>query len=100
MGIFEFLVTIVPVALFFSIPLYAINVGHRQKKEKLEIRRLQEEKELERLRQENFLLENKHMQLELDRMKEENGQRRLDESRESRWLIKDTTEENKEKNPS
>ncbi|WP_271398507.1 hypothetical protein [Salinicoccus roseus] len=100
MGIFEFLVTIIPVALFFSIPLYAINVGHRQKKEKLEIRRLQEEKELERLRQENFLLENKHMQLELDRMKEESGQRRLDESRESRWLIKDTDEENKEKKTS
>lgn len=100
MGILEFLVTIVPVALFFSIPLYAINVGHRQKKEKLEIRRLQEEKELERLRQENFLLENKHMQLELDRMKEEREQRRLEDARESHWLIKDTKDEMTEKKTS
>lgn len=100
MGIFEFLIATVPVVLFFSVPLYAINSRHKQKTQKLEIMKIQEEKELERLRQENFVIENKQMQLELDRMKEERAKGRLEDDRGSRWLIQDTEEKTTEKNPS
>ncbi|GAB3066062.1 hypothetical protein ACFOU0_12780 [Salinicoccus sesuvii] len=100
MGIFEFLIATVPVVLFFSIPLYAINISHKQKQQKLEIRKIQEEKALEQIRQENFLIENKQMQLELDRMKAEREKGRLEDDRASRWLIQDTEEKKTEKNPS
>ncbi|MFC3420308.1 hypothetical protein ACFOLA_13150 [Salinicoccus hispanicus] len=100
MGIFEFLIATVPVVLFFSIPLYAINRDYKKKQQKLEIRKLQEEKELEQLRQENFMIENKHMQLELDRMKEERERQRYEDGRESRWLIHDTEEKTADKKPS
>ncbi|MCG1010207.1 hypothetical protein J4760_09250 [Salinicoccus sp. ID82-1] len=100
MGVFEFLIATVPVVLFFSVPLYAINLRHKQKSQKLDIMKIQEEKELEQLRQENFIIENKQMQLELDRMKEERERQRLEDGRDSRWLIQDTEDRMADKKPS
>ncbi len=90
MGFFEFLVATVPVILFFSIPLYAIKRGSDQKDEKLKIRQLEEEKELEMLKQENYLLENKQMRLELDHIKEQRALKEKNRGKDEKWLIHDS----------
>lgn len=96
MGFFEFLIATVPVILFFSIPLYAIKRGSDQKDEKLRIKQLKEEKELEMLRQENYLLENKQMRLELDQIKEQRALKEESRQKKDKWLIHDSDSEDKE----
>lgn len=93
MGILEFLVTTIPVIMVFSIPLYAISRTFNQKDKKLELRELETQTELERLKQENFVLENKQMQIELDKLKKEREKRALDEPKKERWLIEETKEQ-------
>lgn len=71
---------------------------HQRKLEKMKIDAIDKQLELERLKQENFLLENQHMQSELERIKKEN--RKLQESKQknekSPWLIEETRHAEKE----
>lgn len=63
-------------------------------KEKLRLKQLEKEIELERLKQENYLLENEEMREVLNRLKEENRARIEDKNSEktSQWLIEETKE--------
>lgn len=63
-------------------------------KEKLHLKQLEKEIELERLKQENYLLENEEMREVLNRLKEENRARIEDKNSEktNQWLIKETKE--------
>lgn len=92
MGILEFLVATVPVVLFFAVPLYAIKRRSDQKDDRLKIDHIREQKELEQVRQENYLLENKQMRLELDKIKEERVLKESNGHREDRWLIEESKE--------
>lgn len=71
---------------------------HQRKIEKMKIDAVDKQLELERLKQENFLLENQHMKSELERIKTEN--KKLLEAKqqdgESPWLIKETKTEKEE----
>lgn len=65
----------------------------RDSKQKLEYKKMHEERRLEEIKQENFLLENESMRQELERIREE--RKRLEGTAGSgRWLI----EENKRLN--
>lgn len=92
MGILEFLVATLPVALVFAVPLYAIKRHSDQKEDRLKIDHTREQKELEALRQENYLLENKQMRIELDKIKEERALKENNTQREDKWLIKESKE--------
>lgn len=92
MGIFEFLIATVPVVLFFSVPLYAIKRRSDQKEDRLKIDHIREQKELESIRQENYMLENKQMRIELDKIKEERALKANNTQREDKWLIEETRE--------
>src|SRR5690625_1471917 len=96
MVFFEFLIATVTVILFFSIPLYAIKRGSEQKDDKLRIKQMKEEKELEMLKQENYLLENKQMRLELDQIKEQRALKAESRRKEDKWLIHDSDSEDEE----
>ncbi|WP_020006805.1 hypothetical protein [Salinicoccus albus] len=65
---------------------------HKRKIERMKIDAMDKQLELEKTRQENFLLENRHMESELERIKADN--RRLMEERkkaaDSSWLIQET----------
>jgi len=63
---------------------------HRRKMEKMKLDHIDKEIELERLRQENYLLENEEMQSVLDRIKADN--KRLEAEKDSKWLIQETRE--------
>jgi len=52
-----------------SIPIVAIISNHRRKLAMIKQKHLQEEIELERLKNENFLLETEKLKLELEKMK-------------------------------
>lgn len=97
MGILEFLVATIPVVMVFSIPLYAIKRTFNQKDKKLELNELEGKKELERIKQENYLLENKQMQLELDKIKKEREKMYLENDKKDRWLIEDNNKYSYEK---
>lgn len=65
---------------------------HKRKIEQMRIDAMDKQLELEKTRQENFLLENRHMESELERIKEDN-RRLIDEKQkkaDSPWLIKET----------
>lgn len=81
----------------FIIVILAIGVGalstflsHKQDMEKIRLKHLDKEIELERLKQENYLLENEEMQKVLDRIKEDN--RKIESEKNSPWLIQETRE--------
>jgi hypothetical protein len=63
---------------------------HQRKMEKLKLDHIDKEIELERLKQENFLLENEEMRTVLDRIKADN--KRLATEKDSKWLIQETRE--------
>lgn len=65
-------------------------LSHRSQMEALKIEHLNKEIELERLKQENYMLENEEMKVVLDRIKEDN--KRLSIEKDSPWLIQDTHE--------
>lgn len=72
-----------------GIAFYAITRDYNQEKEKLQLKKMQEERKLEQIKQENYLLENEDMRLELNKIKEERllTQKVNDENR--RWLIRE-----------
>jgi hypothetical protein len=59
----------ITVVMVFSIPIIAIVASHFQKQSKLKRDMIKDELELERLKQQNFLLETEKMKLELEQMK-------------------------------
>lgn len=67
-------------------------------KEKLRLKQLDKEIELEQLKQENYLLENEEMRITLNRIKEENKERSEEKhaSKENKWLIEETKEREKQ----
>lgn len=98
MGIFEFIffTSLVLVGGVVSIPLYAMRRGYNQSDEKLEIKKLVEQRKLEQIKQDNYLLENKVMALELEKIKKERElreQKALENQENRRWLIEDKNEE-------
>ena len=98
MGIFEFIfyTSLVLVGGVVSIPLYAMRRGYNQSDEKLEIKKLVEQRKLEQIKQDNYLLENKVMALELEKIKKERElreQKELENKENRRWLIEDKNEE-------
>ena len=60
---------IITIIMIFSIPIIAIVTSHFQKQSKIKHDMLKDEIELEKLKQENYLLETEKMKLERDRMK-------------------------------
>ncbi|WP_026858762.1 hypothetical protein [Jeotgalicoccus psychrophilus] len=97
MGIFEFLffTSLVLIGGGVSIPLYAMKRGYNQSDQKLEIKKMVEQRKLEQIKQDNYLLENKSMALELEQIKEERElreQKALDSKESRRWLIEDKKE--------
>ena len=98
MGVFEFIffTSLVLVGGVVSIPLYAMRRGYNQSDEKLEIKKIVEQRKLEQIKQDNYLLENKVMALELEKIKKERElreQKAIDTKENRRWLIEDKKEE-------
>jgi len=58
----------ITVILVFTIPLVAIITSHFQKQTKMKQEMLKDELELERLKNQNFLIETEKMKLELEKM--------------------------------
>ena len=97
MGIFEFLffTSLVLIGGGVSIPLYAMKRGYNQSDQKLEIKKMVEQRKLEQIKQDNYLLENKSMALELEQIKQERElreQKALENKENRRWLIEDKEE--------
>ena len=65
-------------------------LSHKKDMELIRLDHIDKEIELERLKQENYLLENEEMQAVLDRIKEDN--KRLEAQKDSKWLIQETRE--------
>jgi hypothetical protein len=59
----------IAVIMVFSIPIIAIVTGHFQKQLKIKRDMLKDELELEKMKQQNYLLETEKMKLELEKMK-------------------------------
>ncbi len=59
----------ITVVMIFSIPLVAIITSHFQTQTKMKHKMLKDELELERLKNENFLIETEKMKIELEQMK-------------------------------
>lgn len=89
------IVGLASVILVFTIPIYAIYRGYNQSDEKLNLKKMKEERRLEEIKQENYLLENESMRRELEKIKAENAkkQKALDKKENKRWLIEETKEE-------
>jgi hypothetical protein len=60
---------LVAVVMIFSIPIIAIVTNHFQKVAKIKQGMIKEEIELEKLKQQNYLMETEKMKLELEKMK-------------------------------
>lgn len=70
-----------------GVVFYGIRRDYDQEKEKLQLQKKIEERKLEEIRQENYLLENEDMRKELDKIRAE----RLSMNHEGRrWLIDET----------
>ena len=91
---FELIIGLVATVMALGIPLYAIKRSSDASESNRQMKYVKEQQELEKLRQENFLLENKHMELELEKIKNDRKLREeIKLEREDRWLI-----ENKKRN--
>lgn len=99
MGFFEFvfLTALVLTVGGVSIPLYAMRRGYNQSDVKLRIKEMEERRKLEEIKQENYVLENKSMELELEKLKKERKERETKalEDKNKRWLIEETKGEEK-----
>ena len=93
------IVGLAAVILTFTVPLYAIYRGYNQSDDKMELKKMKEQRRLEEIKQENYLLENESMRIELDKIKKENArkQKTLENKENSRWLIEETEDETKDK---
>ncbi len=69
------IVGLASVILVFTIPIYAIYRGYNQSDEKLNLKKMKEERRLEEIKQENYLLENESMRRELEKIKAENAKK-------------------------
>lgn len=89
------IVGLAAVILTFTVPLYAIYRGYNQSDDKMELKKMKEQRRLEEIKQENYLLENESMRIELDKIKKENAkkQKALENKEDNRWLIEETEEE-------
>lgn len=58
----------IAVVMVFSIPIIAIVTTHFQKQTKIQHKMIQDQIELEKLKQENYLIETQKMRLELEQM--------------------------------
>ncbi|WP_035785138.1 hypothetical protein [Jeotgalicoccus psychrophilus] len=89
------IVGLAAVILTFTIPLYAIYRGYNQSDDKMELKKIKEQRRLEEIKQENYLLENESMRIELDKIKKENErkQKALENKEDRRWLIEESEEE-------
>lgn len=101
MGVFEFILfsVLIGVVGVVSIPLYAMRRTFNQSDAKLQIKHVEEQQKLEQVKQENYLLENKSMQLELEQIQKEREireQKALQSKESRRWLI-DNKKEVKDK---
>ncbi|WP_050181504.1 hypothetical protein [Domibacillus robiginosus] len=56
---------LVSVVMIFSIPLVAILTSHKRSQSKMQYKMIKEQVQLEKLKQENFLLETEKMKMEL-----------------------------------
>lgn len=61
------------VGIVFSVPITAIVTTHLRKSARIKYDILQQEIELEKVKQQNFLLETEKMKVELEQMKLENS---------------------------
>ncbi|WP_026584126.1 hypothetical protein [Bacillus sp. J33] len=64
----------IAVVMIFSIPIISILTFHKQRLAKIKHNMIKDEITLEKLKQENFLLETEKMKLELEQMKLESTQ--------------------------
>ena len=90
------IVGLTAVVLSLGIPIYAIYRGYNQSDDKVEARKLYEQRRLEEIKQENYLLENESMRIELEKIKKERElreQKAIDAKENRRWLIEDKKEE-------
>ena len=89
------IVGLAAVILTFTIPLYAIYRGYNQSDDKMELKKMKEQRRLEEIKQENYLLENESMRIELDKIKKENErkQKALENKENRRWLIEESEAE-------
>ena len=89
------IVGLAAVILTFTIPLYAIYRGYNQSDDKMELKKMKEQRRLEEIKQENYLLENESMRIELDKIKKENERKQnaLENKEDRRWLIEESEEE-------
>ena len=89
------IVGLTAVVLSLGIPIYAIYRGYNQSDDKVEARKLYEQRRLEEIKQENYLHENESMRIELEKIKKENAskQKALENREDRRWLIEETEEE-------
>lgn len=100
MGFFEVILGLVGlgglgIISIAGVIFYAIRRDFNQEQHRLSIKKMIEERKLEEVRQENYLLENEDMRLELDRIK---GERLLEEEKNgkhNRWLIRETERNSK-----
>ncbi|MFD2830288.1 hypothetical protein [Corticicoccus populi] len=77
------------VVMSLSIPIYALRRHYNQTDDRNKLRQLDKEHEIELIKQENYLLENKQMQMELDKIKAEREERTAELEKKDRWLIED-----------
>lgn len=73
-----------------GVVFYAIRRDFNQEREKLQFKKMQEERKLEQVKQENYLLENEDMRLELNKIKEERLLTEKENDENKRWLIEET----------
>lgn len=71
------MVGLISVVMIFSIPLVAILTDHFQKQTKIQKEMLKDQLELERLKNENYLLETEKLRLELDQMRFKDSKEKL-----------------------
>src|SRR5699024_10897600 len=86
-GIFMWFIVIIAVAGIIA-GIISNYLNHRKEMETIKIEQIDKEVELQRLKQENYLLENEEMKVVLDRIKEDNERHAAEKN--SPWLIQET----------
>lgn len=94
MGFFDVIMGIVTlgglgIISLAGVAVYGIRKDYNQEKEKLHLQKMIEERKLEEIRQENYLLENADMRKELEEIRQARLSGERDDSGK-RWLIKET----------
>lgn len=82
-----FWVFLIAVAVVLPITMQVLSIPENKRIQ--EIKKIEALTELERVKQENYLLENKEMRKELEKIREEN--KLYLENTDSKWLINKTT---------